>query len=304
MNDMVTREQSSLPQSANPSPMLMLSTALEKGATPETLEKLMALHERHEANQARKAFVAAMAAFKAEGIIVYKDKRVGFNSKKSPGTRTDYAHATLANICDVVGSALARHGLSYHWTTQQSQGSITVTCTLTHELGHSESTSLTGPYDQSGNKNAIQAIGSSTSYLERYTLMAITGTATAEMDDDGATGADQPRQSTAPVVTVGEASAILKELEAGGISEADFCAAFEINSVSELEKSRFKTALQWARSSSNPGCYPQDRFDTNFPEWKKLIASGTRTPDEIIKVAQKKAPLTEQQIHKIKGAAA
>jgi hypothetical protein len=41
-----------------------------------------------------------------------------------------------------------------------------------------------GP-DDSGGKNKIQAIASAKSYLERYTLLAITGLATKDMDDDG-----------------------------------------------------------------------------------------------------------------------
>jgi len=41
-----------------------------------------------------------------------------------------------------------------------------------------------GP-DQSGKKNNIQAIGSTTTYLQRYTLLAATGLATKEQDNDG-----------------------------------------------------------------------------------------------------------------------
>ena len=52
-------------------------------------------------------------------------------------------------------------------------------------MGHSESTTLEAAADQSGGKNAIQAIGSTVTYLERYTLLALTGLATHE-DDDGA----------------------------------------------------------------------------------------------------------------------
>ena len=45
-------------------------------------------------------------------------------------------------------------------------------------------TMAAGP-DGSGGKNAIQAIGSTVSYLERYTLLAATGLATEDQDDDG-----------------------------------------------------------------------------------------------------------------------
>ena len=53
-------------------PMQMLTQAVERGASVELMEKLMALHERWEANQARKAFDGAMAAAKAEIPVIAK----------------------------------------------------------------------------------------------------------------------------------------------------------------------------------------------------------------------------------------
>ena len=52
-------------------------------------------------------------------------------------------------------------------------------------MGHSEAVSIAGPLDDSGQKNGIQQIGSTITYLERYTLMAIMGLAAHDQDDDG-----------------------------------------------------------------------------------------------------------------------
>src|SRR5258708_10458648 len=65
-------------------------------------------------------------------------------------------------------------------------GTIRVPCTLTHAQGHSESVSMSAQPDTSGSKNSIQAIGSTTSYLQRYTLFAATGLAPKDADTDGA----------------------------------------------------------------------------------------------------------------------
>lgn len=46
---------------------------------------------------------------------------------------------------------------------------------------------MSAPPDASGKKNAIQQIASATSYLQRYTLKAITGVAEKVQDDDAAT---------------------------------------------------------------------------------------------------------------------
>lgn len=170
-------------------PMRLMELAIGKGASLEQLERLMALQERWEANEARKAFVKAMAAFKSEPIIVSKDGEVDFTSTKG---RTHYRHATLANVVDAVVSRMGKFGLSHKWDAKQTDGAVTVTCVITHELGHSESVSLSGPRDDSGNKNVLQQVASSMTYLQRYTLMSLCGLASREMDDDGEQGAQRP----------------------------------------------------------------------------------------------------------------
>lgn len=159
--------------------MQMLQAAVAKGIDTEQLEKLLALEERWRANKAREAYVRAMAEFKAEPMRILKTKEVNI-----PGGAR-FTHATLADVVDGVCATLSKHGLSHRWETSQTDGRISVTCIITHEGGHSERTTLTAPPDDSGKKNGIQAIGSSVTYLQRYTLMAATGLAAAGMDDDG-----------------------------------------------------------------------------------------------------------------------
>jgi hypothetical protein len=170
-------------------PMAMLQLAVEKGASVEQLERLMALQERYEANEAKKEFVAAMTRFKESPAIIEKKKTVDFANLK--GGRTTYKHATLANVCDAIGPGLSSVGISHRWETEQAEGGqIKVTCVLTHSRGHSEKVWLQAGRDESGGKNSIQAVGSTVTYLQRYTLLAATGMAVADQrDDDGAGGA-------------------------------------------------------------------------------------------------------------------
>lgn len=155
------------------------------------IEKMLELKERWDANEARKAYTAAMAAFKANPPTILKDKHVKFQTQKGV---TEYDHATLGGACDAIIKGLSEHGISHRWDVAQNDGRVRVTCILTHALGHSESVSMHGPIDDSGGKNAIQAIASSVSYLERYTLFAATGLASQDMDDDGQ-GAGEPKIS-------------------------------------------------------------------------------------------------------------
>ncbi len=46
-------------------------------------------------------------------------------------------------------------------------------------------------------------------------------------------------------------------------------------------------------------CYSDDDFNRNLPGWKKLIAEGKKTPQQVIATANSKAPLTADQQKKI-----
>ena len=163
------------------SPAAMIKMAVEGKADLEKLRELLALQKDWEANEARKAYHKSMASFKANPPKIDKDKAVAYGNTK-------YNHASLGNVTEKISAELSKYGLSASWSTKQN-GQVCVTCRITHELGHSEETTLCAASDTSGSKNAIQAIGSTITYLERYTLLALTGLATYDQDDDGiATG--------------------------------------------------------------------------------------------------------------------
>lgn len=167
-------------------PMDMIDRAISSGSSVEMLEKLLALQERYEANQARKAFDNAISLAKAEIAPVVKNKK-GHNSTK---------YADFSAISSAIDPIITAHGLSYRFRSAQSDR-ITVTCILSHRDGHCEETTLSGPPDATGNKNAIQAIGSTLTYLQRYTLIQSLGIAVTD-DDDGnkAKSVDDPKSSS------------------------------------------------------------------------------------------------------------
>jgi ERF superfamily len=178
------------------SPQRMLQLAIERGANLDQLERFMALVERHEANEARRAFAEAFASFKAnETVRIVKDKRVHFSSQK--GT-TDYMHATIGNVVQTITAALGKYGLSHNWTVRQEKNLLFVTCTLRHKAGHSEEVTWHCEPDTSGNKNSIQAMGSAVTYLQRYTLLLITGCATSDQPDDDGRSAGRRRDEPPP----------------------------------------------------------------------------------------------------------
>jgi hypothetical protein len=164
-------------------PIQLLQVAYEKGASIEQLERLMVLKREFEADEARKAFNVAFAEFKAEAIKLVRTKQI------TDGPLKGKKHADLAVIVETVTPALSRHGLSAAWRlTKDDKDWMEVTCTLSHAAGHSESVAMGGAPDTGPGRNAMQARGSAKSYLERYTLTAITGLAAGDADDDGTGG--------------------------------------------------------------------------------------------------------------------
>lgn len=168
---------------ATPSDLLRM--AVEQGADIDRLERLMLLQERWEASQARKAYDEAFAAFKAEAVRIVKNKGV------TDGPLKGKRYAELFAVVNAITPALSKHGLGASWRlSKDDKDWIEVTCTLKHVGGHADSVSMGGPPDSGGAKNAIQARASTVSYLERYTLKAITGLSEQDDDSDGGGGGE------------------------------------------------------------------------------------------------------------------
>jgi hypothetical protein len=161
-------------QTTNSSPAMLLQMAVEQGADLDKLEKLMDLQERWEASESRKAYSEAMTLFQSKLERIAK-KREGHNSK----------YADIDDIAQAIRPILDESGLSYRFEQSQGENSITVSCIVTHRLGHHEQTSITAPADTSGGKNAIQAMASSITYLRRYSLTGALGITTGADDNDG-----------------------------------------------------------------------------------------------------------------------
>lgn len=224
---MKTQEQQALiplnGEASRTTAISVLELAVKQGANVDTLTKLLELQERWEANEARKAFTAALAAFKSNPPKLEKVKQVNFASKS--GGNVNYKYAPLDYICAEIGGALSKHGLSFTWNVgQETSGGIKVTCILRHEQGHSESVMVAAALHDDQRMNAIQRLGATITYLERYTLLAATGLATADQDTDG--------------VTMQEA--------------ADFIAHMEDASTIEELKQRYQEAIKDALQRKNP----------------------------------------------------
>jgi hypothetical protein len=222
------------PQASVMTPMAMIDRAIQSGAGIETLERLMALQERWEASEAKREFSEAIAAAKAEIKPIIKNRHAGFDLKG--GGRTDYDYEDLAAVADAVDPILTNHGLSYRYQSKVDGMMVSITCILSHRRGHREETTLTAGNDTSGSKNAIQAIGSTVTYLQRYTLKLALGLA-ATKDSDGATPADDPK-----VIDAAQFRYLGDLIEQAAADTSKMLVYLKADSLEALTQKQFKTA--------------------------------------------------------------
>lgn len=185
-NNIVTNEESTAlapiaaPAANLPAPTTpaqVVAYAMAHGAPIAEIREFMALQREWEAGEAKKAFVAAKAAFKAENVVVVKDKE---------NTQYKSRYSSLGNLVNTVSPFLSKHGLSADWDVDQTNG-IKITCILSHSMGHSEKVSMQVPPDTAGAKNPIQQIKSAITYAKTVTFESVCGLAVSDtnVSDDG-----------------------------------------------------------------------------------------------------------------------
>lgn len=149
----------------------------------DKLERLLAAQERVQANQAKMQYIAAKLAMRSElpeitmkgHIIIKKEGRI----------IQDTPFARFEDIHEAVTPILTAHGFDLAFRNSMApDGKVRVATVLTHIQGHSEETYFDLPHDSSGSKNAVQAIGSSTSYAKRYGVLSILNIRVCGEDDD------------------------------------------------------------------------------------------------------------------------
>lgn len=211
-------------------PMQMAFQLISNGAELNSVKEMLALSKELAADQAKRAFDKAVAKAKANIGPVTKN-REGHNKTR---------YADFAAYAKVVDPVLSQYGLSYRFRTAQTDR-ISVTCIISHEEGHAEENTLSGPADTSGSKNAIQAVGSTLSYLQRYTLVQALGLS-ASVDDDGQTAGKSSEEVR--TITKEQVKTILQLLEETSSDTAQFCEMGKIDAVPDMLASQFDSAVR------------------------------------------------------------
>lgn len=181
MNNVAIIEQQSSREDAV---MAVISRAASDPAVDiDKLERLLSMQERLQASQALAAYNADMATLQAHMPSISKDAKIVVNGQ----VRATYA--SFENIVSTIRPMLDDYGFSVTFKTTFEGELLCVLGRISHRAGHSEETVIKLPFDTSGSKNDVQAIGSSVSYGKRYALCMLLNIATGGEDDDGASAA-------------------------------------------------------------------------------------------------------------------
>lgn len=209
----------------------------------DKMQRLMDMRDRELTRNAKAAYMAALAEMQPELPSIAERGEIRHDRKdRSAAPQSTYAR--WEDINDAIKPALAKHGFALSFRTGRDGDRIVVTGILGHREGHSEETTMHLPADSSGSKNAVQAVGSSTSYGKRYTAMALlnlTSRAPEDRDDDGRAGGGG---STISEEQIGQMRDLIEKVEADLVK---FCNHLGIPSLADLPAARFDGAMRELR---------------------------------------------------------
>jgi len=178
-------EERQLPATAASTTLEVISRAAkDPDVNVDKLERLLSLQKEILAEEAKAAFNQSLAAFQARCPQLAKSKHIHVTPRGGGPSRYQSSYCTYEDMMAVVQPLMSELGFAASFDTITQQGGLEIVCTLVHRGGHEKSFRLRVPIDKSGNKNDVQAVGSSNSYLRRYSLANALGIVFKDDDDD------------------------------------------------------------------------------------------------------------------------
>ena len=162
-----------------------IMSAIEKGASVDVIERLLAMRETLRKEVAKQEYDKAFSKFQAACPVIKKDTPV-LNKDKAT---VRYSYAQMDSIINQIKVPLAVNGFSYSLTSKLDlKGDkhwLTATAKLSHIGGHSEISEFEIPIDKDAFMNEQQKFASARTFAMRYAFLGVTGIMTGDQDDDG-----------------------------------------------------------------------------------------------------------------------
>ena len=211
--------------------MAAMQAAINANVDLAKIEKMMELQAKWDAMEAKKAYTIAMAEFKKNPPVIIKDKK---------NNQYNSMYTTIGNLVNTVLPKMSECGLSHRWEIVQNDKQIIISCIVTHEKGHSETTTMMAPPDNSGSKNAIQQIKSTRTYLQAATFESALGLAStdANVDDDG-----NAAGNNIVYLTEEQRSKLVDAIADVGVNSVEFLKWLGYESIETIEEKDYNRAI-------------------------------------------------------------
>jgi len=193
----------------------LIKLAIEKGASVDTLEKLLTIRRELKAEFAKEQFDNAMADFQSECPVIKKSKNGGATNTGVVA----YKYAPLEVIVSQVKDLIHKHGFSYAIQTETSKEMVKAICIVKHKAGHSESSNMEVPL---GTKTQVmsntQVVAAALTFAKRYAFCNGFGILTGDEDTNAPVVSDNPREACDKAITRLRATKSLDGLKAVFVS--------------------------------------------------------------------------------------
>ena len=233
-------ETVNLPATRPTDPLSLIALALDKGADPDKLKSMYDLYERDQARKALSSYQNSMNACQAEMPAILKDKE---------NTHTKSRYADLGAIIHKIKPVYTKHGfaLSFHEGETPKPGFLRCICDVMHIDGHRETKWMDLPIDGKGSQgnasamNALQGVGSTHTYGERYLTCKIFNIPVSNTDLDGNSSA------TIGEETIAWCEQALKDAGFDASRRTKFLKWANVESVEKILQSKWSTVREYLK---------------------------------------------------------
>ena len=220
----------------------VMNPDIDVGKMQQLLDMQLIVMDR----EARQAYIRDFAMMQSEFPIIRKR-----------GKTQQSTYATFDDINDGTAPARGKYGFALSFVPETTEGIMRITATMSHYQGHTETSAMSLPFDTSGAKNAVQAIGSALKYGMRYGIVAPLSLSTHDEGDDDA-------ESLHKMVTAAEAASLQARVEKYGLNELKILAYY---------------SKVFSRNLANFDDFPAGCFDRVMKEVDKQAAKQSDLPE-------------------------
>jgi len=196
----------------------------------DKMSKLLDIHERIVKENRRIEFMEALSRIQAEMPQIDKNGQIIVKGVE----RSRYAR--LEDIDKVIRPMLAAEGFSFSFDSKSPDGDLfTISCTLRHKNGHSETNTIILPIDKSNFRSDVQSVGSTLSYARRQLVKLHLNIIECGLDDDGIGGSEP--------ISEAQAESIETLIKQTGADKKRFLAYMEAESIKEITARNYPKAI-------------------------------------------------------------